>query len=123
MKNEEYKKEVTRTFAYRKEPISLEEANKLHCAIGASTEAGELLDAFKKSIYYGRELNVLNVGEEIADILWYLHNLCNLLNLDIEQLMENNIKKLRVRFPEKFTTELAFERNLDEEEEALKGNS
>ena len=43
----------------------------LHAAIGCVTESGELLDALKKQIFYGRELDVVNVKEEAGDILWY----------------------------------------------------
>lgn len=115
MNLKEYEKESQRTFAYKSDNI----LNLLHCAIGAATESGELLDAFKKSIYYNRELDMVNIGEEIADIMWYLSNLARLLNLDIEKLLDNNINKLKVRFPEKFTSELAFNRDLDKERKQL----
>lgn len=42
----------------------------LHAAIGCVTESGELLDSLKKQIFYGRELDVVNVKEEAGDILW-----------------------------------------------------
>jgi len=43
----------------------------LHGAIGISGEAGELLDAVKKHVFYGKPLDVNNVKEEISDVLWY----------------------------------------------------
>lgn len=118
----EYKEKSQRTFAYRKEPLSENQTDLLHCAIGASTETGELLDAFKKHIYYGKPLDIINIGEEIADTMWYLSNLARMLNLDIEKLLENNIAKLTVRFPDKFTEEKALNRNLDSERKVLESN-
>jgi len=114
-----YKTESARTFADSRAPLDQNTTDLLHCAIGASTEAGELLDAFKKHIYYKKPLDVVNVGEEIADIFWYLTNLCRLLDLDMETLMQNNINKLRKRFPDKFTSENALNRNLEAERKEL----
>lgn len=119
MKYPEYQKESQRTFAYRRDPLSTKSTDILHCAIGASTETGELLDAFKKHIFYGKPLDLVNLGEEIADIMWYLSNLCRLTGLDMETLLQNNINKLKVRYPEKFTSEKAENRNLEEERKQL----
>lgn len=115
MNYKEYQELSSKTFA----DLEDEKLNLLHCAIGASTEAGELLDAFKKHIYYKKELDVVNVGEEIADIQWYLFNLCRLLNLDMEQLLEANIAKLKARYGDKFSSEKAINRDLDTERNIL----
>ena len=42
----------------------------LHAAIGAATEAGELLDAIKKALFYGKEVDEVNFKEEIGDACW-----------------------------------------------------
>lgn len=42
--------------------------------LGVITEAGELLDVIKKNIAYGKEIDIINVGEEIADMCWYIVN-------------------------------------------------
>lgn len=93
--------------------------NQLHMVIGVSTEAGELLDAYKKAFAYGKELDITNVSEEIFDALWYLVNLCRMLNIDIEQGMTTNIEKLRARYPDKFDSEHAINRDLNKEREIL----
>jgi NTP pyrophosphatase (non-canonical NTP hydrolase) len=123
MNAKKYQKEATRTFAYSKKSLNSSMLNLLHCAIGASTEAGELLDTFKKTIYYGKVLDVVNIKEEIGDQLWYLSNLCELLGFDIEDVMETNIKKLKARYPEKFTKQLALKRNLEAEKIVLSSNN
>lgn len=93
--------------------------NQLHMVIGITTEAGELLDAYKKNLAYGKEIDVVNVKEEIFDIMWYLINLCRMLDVDPEFGMQNNIDKLRARYPEKFTSENAINRDLNKERKIL----
>ena len=91
----------------------------LHAAIGCVTESGEMLDALKKQMYYGRELDVVNVKEEAADILWYLAILFDELGTDFETEQARVIAKLKQRFPEKFTEQDAFSRDLDAERNIL----
>lgn len=91
----------------------------LHAAIGLCTESGELIDALKKSTFYGRKLDIVNVKEEAGDILWYLAILFDELGTDFETEMQRVITKLETRFPEKFTEEAAYNRNLEAEREIL----
>ncbi len=93
----------------------------LHAGIGLATESGEFLDALKKSIFYGRDLDTINLKEELGDVLWYLAIAMDALGTDFETEMEKNIKKLKVRYGEKFTKELAENRNLEKEREVLEG--
>jgi len=88
-------------------------------ALGASTEAGELLDVYKKFLAYGKEMDVTNIIEEIGDSFWYLVNLCRMLDINPEEVMERCVSKLRVRYPEKFTEERANNRDLEAERKAL----
>lgn len=117
-----YKKETQRTCPNLSDNLREGLSNELHMAIGISTEANELLDAYKKHFAYGKELDVTNVGEEMADILWYISNLCTMLNIDLEEMLQRNIDKLKARYPEKFTQENALNRNLDVERNILEGN-
>jgi len=91
----------------------------LHAAIGCVTESGELIDACKKSMFYGKELDVVNIKEEAGDILWYLAILFDALGTDFETEQKRVINKLKVRFPDKFTEQCAESRNLDKEREVL----
>jgi NTP pyrophosphatase (non-canonical NTP hydrolase) len=95
----------------------------LHAAIGMSTEANELLDVYKKFIYYGKPLDKVNIAEEIGDCMWYIALLCRSSGLDLEEIMETNIEKLKKRYPEKFTEASAITRDLNGEREVLEANS
>lgn len=91
----------------------------LHGAIGISTEAGELLDAIKKHIYYGKKLDLINVKEEIGDIFWYTALICSRLNVSFEEIMRTNIEKLKARYPNKFTEDKAINRDIERERSIL----
>ena len=91
----------------------------LHSSLGLVTEAGEFQDMLKKHIFYGRELDLVNLKEEIGDILWYCAIALEALDADFESVMQTNIDKLKARYPDKFSSERAINRNLDKEREIL----
>jgi len=91
----------------------------LHGSMGIVTEAGELMDALKKHIYYGKELDLVNIKEEMGDIMWYMAILCDELGTSFDELTTINIDKLKARYPEKFTSEKALNRDLSKEREIL----
>lgn len=165
--------------------------NERHMNLGVITEIGEVLDIFKKNLAYKKPIDVVNLGEELADMSWYIVNKCTFegipleedfaeviskikeileeeifikanlskeiktealmhpllivycggrvsemfyapiiqlallaiiaewFELDYFQLLTNNIDKLKVRYPEKFTEEAALNRNLEAERTEL----
>ena len=115
----EHIKAAQRTKTGLKIAINEGNENLLHATIGISTEAGELLDAVKKHLFYGKPLDVVNLQEELGDLYWYMSVLCEWLGCTHEELMERNIDKLKVRYPEKFTSEAATNRNLEDERKVL----
>lgn len=94
-------------------------ARDLHGLIGIATEMGELLDAYKRHIFYGAPLDKVHVGEEIGDLSWYQSLLLNVHGLRQGSVQAANIEKLRKRYPEKFTEEAAMNRDLASERAAL----
>lgn len=125
MKPEDYILNVLRT-------ESLQTFNKddtqilrgLHSAAGLVTEAGELMDAFKKHIFYGKPLDFTNVKEELGDLCWYISLMIDVLRKEgvdtsWEDIMERNIAKLRARYGEKFSSERAINRDLETERKIL----
>ena len=83
----------------------------MHAAIGISGEAGELLDAVKKTWVYGKPLDLENVREEIGDILFYVTAMMNMLGLDEEEIVLENVAKLEARYPGlTYTNEAAIAR-------------
>lgn len=91
----------------------------LHGSIGACTEAGEMIDALKKHIYYGKPLDKVNLLEECGDLLWYCSIIMDALGASYQEVMQTNIEKLAARYPDKFSEESAINRNLDVERSIL----
>lgn len=167
-----------------------EGANERHMNLGVITEIGEALDIFKKYLAYNKPMDLVNLGEELADMTWYIVNKCRFedllldedfdevladtkelidnrmftqeglpnelkaeavltmllapycapvsnmfsapiiqlamlyhvaswFDLDFFQCLTNNIEKLKVRYPEKFTEEAAQNRDLKAERAEL----
>lgn len=94
-----------------------------HIALGVSGEAGEVSDAIKKALIYGGELDHTNVQEELGDTLWYIARYCMLYGVTMESIMEMNISKLKIRFPDKFTQNEALTRDLGAERKDLESNT
>jgi NTP pyrophosphatase (non-canonical NTP hydrolase) len=123
---EQYVKDAVRTEASISPQVChrlYNAARLLHGAMGLCTEAGEFQDALKKYIFYGKEMDAINLSEEIGDILWYVALICDTLGEDMTSIMERNIAKLRSRYPEKFTEGKALNRSLETERKVLEGQA
>jgi len=118
MDSKTYQQEVQRTVSnnYYGENV---DNNLLHAAIGLVTESGEMIDAIKKSLFYGKPLDIVNVKEELGDIAWYLALACESLGTDLPTVFQKNIDKLKARYPNKFSLEAAENRDLIKEREIL----
>lgn len=83
----------------------------LHMAVGVATEAGELLDALKKHVFYNKPLDMENVTEELGDIEFYLQGLRARLGIERADTLQHNVDKLLVgdkaRYKDGYTDEAA----------------
>lgn len=87
-----------------------------HAILGISTESTELLEALDIS---GTTMDSVNILEECFDVDWYQFILMDALGGDLENIWDTGFAKLRKRFPNKFTTDDATDRDLDAEREIL----
>ena len=69
-----------------------------HAVLGVAGEAGELADAIKKHLAYGKELDVENVIEELGDLRFYMQTIQNLLGITEDQVIQANANKLSKRY-------------------------
>lgn len=95
----------------------------LHAAMGLCTESGEFMDMLKKHILYGREIDLVNLEEELGDSGWYMALALDELNSSFEKMFGTNIAKLRARYPNKFTEKDALNRDLEKERKILEEGS
>lgn len=82
--------------------------------------SSKLLDIYKKHMFYGREIIDSLVIQNVLDMHSHIYAMCTYgLKLDFEAVLENNINKLKVRFPQCFDANLALNRNLEAERKEL----
>lgn len=93
----------------------------IHAMIGLATEAGEIQDMMKKHLFYGREIDKVNLVEELGDIMWYVGLACSELGVTLDEVMTKNNEKLSARYGDVFTEESALNRNLQKERKILEG--
>tara|TARA_Y100001963_G_scaffold154447_1_gene243234 strand:+ start:765 stop:1172 length:408 start_codon:yes stop_codon:yes gene_type:complete len=77
----------------------------LTAAIGLSSEGGEFSEIVKKILFQGKTMDQsvrFHMERELGDVLWYLANACTALNINLQQVMEENERKLQARYPDGF---------------------
>lgn len=81
--------------------------------------SAQLLDMDKKELAYGKvkDLNVLK--DTFAKYMMAISDTCYVYGLDAEKIMGNNIAKLKIRYPEKFNSFDAINRDLEAERKEL----
>lgn len=74
----------------------------LTAALGLAAETGEFCEIPKKIYFQGKPLNeenVFHMKRELGDIMWYWINACNALRLDPNEVIAENVNKLKARYP------------------------
>ena len=103
----------------------------MHAIIGMGDEMGELMEILKRALYYGDKIDDDHLIEEYGDIMFYIMLDCMRISEGdtiltpigiFEQILNNNIHKLKQRYPQGFSEEKATEsgRNLDAEKATMK---
>jgi len=70
--------------------------------IGIASEGGEFNEIIKKCIFQGKPLDdetVFHLKRELGDIMWYWISCCRALGLDPNEVVEENVNKLKARYP------------------------
>lgn len=91
----EYKREAIRTAIY---PHNYK---IIYPALGMCGECGEVVEKIKKVIRDNQGIfdtdKTKEIEKELGDVLWYIANICNDLNIDFDNVAQNNINKINAR--------------------------
>jgi len=93
-------------FAERIGELDREGANierLLTAGVGINAEGGEFLEIIKKMIFQGKPWNEDNREHliiELGDIMWYVAQATQALEISIDEVIARNVKKLERRYPE-----------------------
>ena len=78
--------------------------------MGLCGESGEAIDLVKKHLHQGHPLDREKLIKELGDIAWYLAETAYALDVTLDDVLEQNIAKLRARYPEGFDTDRSIHR-------------
>ena len=95
----EYQKQAMRTL---NPDLSKPEGMLIDGALGLAGEAGEVVDLVKKWYAQGHDLKRDLIFEELGDVCWALAEVATALDIELEEVMQRNLEKLRKRYPEGF---------------------
>lgn len=77
----------------------------INSVMGLCGESGEAIDIVKKWMAHGHELDKDHLAKELGDIAWYLAEAATALDMDLEDILQANIDKLKKRYPDGFSSE------------------
>lgn len=102
----QYQKLAMRTCSI---PYDKREDMLRHSVFGLTSEAGEVAGILQKE-YQGHERDLEHMKKELGDCLWMIAEACTSLGVDMSEIAEMNIEKLKKRFPEGFSAEKSLHR-------------
>jgi NTP pyrophosphatase (non-canonical NTP hydrolase) len=82
----------------------------LNGSLGLTGEAGEVADSIKKVIFHGHKMDRDGLVKELGDVCWYLALLCHAIDVPLEEVMSQNIEKLKKRYPDGFSETASINR-------------
>jgi len=71
-------------------------------AMGLCSESGEFMEIVKKMTFQGKPLTEetkFHLKRELGDVIWYWTNACRALELDPNDVIAENVTKLKARYP------------------------
>ncbi len=81
-----------------------------NAALGLAGEAGEVADMMKKHLFHAHPLDRDAMVKELGDCMWYVAAMATALGVELDEIGERNIAKLRQRYPEGFSAERSLNR-------------
>jgi len=102
MKPREYQKLCKRTakkFKSREKEI-------LTWGLGIAGEAGDVAGCIKKTFSHNDDQKK-GIRENLGDTMWYIAMICNFFGWNLEDIMKENIVKLKKRHPKGFSGKTA----------------
>ena len=94
---DEYQKRAQETAIANPDPLM----DKTIWAMGVAGEAGEVIEKWKKIVAYHEgiisEEDRKELGKELGDVVWYIAQFAQSLDLSLDEIMQQNLAKLADR--------------------------
>lgn len=92
-------------------------ADLLHPLMGIASESGEILDIYKNHMFYGEELDTVELLMELGDLYHFLQRAVNALHVSLDDIESINRAKLMSRYPQGYSNYKATRINRDRKAE------
>jgi len=102
MKPREYQKFCKRTA----KKFKSKEKEILSLGLGIAGESGDVAGCIKKTFSHNDDQKK-GIRENLGDTMWYIAMICNFFGWNLEDVMEENIAKLKKRHPKGFSERTA----------------
>ena len=102
-KYQEECKKTAKNFKSKKEEI-------MTWGLGTTGESGDVASCIKKTFVHINNQKA-GIKENLGDALWYIAMICNFFGWNLEDVFNENIKKLKKRYPKGFKKREASRRN------------
>lgn len=86
---------------------------------GLSSEVGQLIDLYKRAVFYGQTFEPMLAQQAVSSILSHVASIAFFNGFTVNDVQECNIAKLRRRYPNKFTQYDAVNRDVKNELEGF----
>ena len=80
--------------------------------LGIAGEAGDVASCIKKTFAHTNDVKD-GIKENLGDTLWYAAMICNFFGWDLQEVLEQNMSKLKARFPQGFTYDSVSRKMID----------
>jgi len=94
------------------QPFKDKEKEIFTWGLGICGEAGDVGGCIKKTFSHKNNQKA-GIRENLGDTLWYAAMICNYFNWDLDEVLEENIAKLKKRYPKGFTKKDAERKGID----------
>lgn len=102
---QKFVKSIAKKFDSRNEEI-------MTWGLGISGEAGDVASCIKKTFAHEND-QTEGIRENIGDTFWYMAAIANFFGWDIEEIIGENMAKLKKRYSQGFTTKNAKRKMID----------
>ena len=72
-------------------------------ALGLAGKAGDIAELVKKGVFHRQPVDSAKLEKELGDMLWYAAAICTTLGLDLGEIMQANIERLKAGDPQRYS--------------------
>ena len=84
-------------------------AKEMHALYGMASEVGEIHGIYQK-MFQGHDGSRIKAIKELGDLLWFIAEYADSLEISLDEVAQCNIDKLRKRYPDGFDADRSVHR-------------